>query len=98
MFSEGKKDEAKALLQQALKRLEGSSKFTLRTLALSHYQMLGLLRTDSKLRSDYKALLEKLMEAEPEFAKYVESHDLGQIWDDGRTLWERTMCLPGYYA
>ena len=98
LFSEGKKDEAKALLQQALKRLEGSSEFTLRTLALSHYQMLGLLRTDSKLRSDYKALLEKLMEAEPEFAKYVESHDLGKIWDDGRTLWERTMCLPGYYA
>lgn len=98
LFSEGKKDEAKALLQQALKRLEGSSEFTLRTLALSHYQMLGLLRTDSKLRSDYKARLEKLMEAEPGFAKYVESHNLGQIWDDGRTLWERAMCLPGYYA
>ena len=98
LFSEGKKDEAKALLQQALKRLEGSSEFTLRTLALSHYQMLGLLRTDSKLRSDYKALLEKLMKTEPRFAKYVESHNLGKIWDDGRTLWERVMCLPGYYA
>ena len=98
LFSEGKKDEAKALLQQALKRLEGSSKFTRRTLALSHYQMLGLLRTDSKLRSDYKALLEELMEAEPGFAKYVESHNLGKNWHDGRTLWERAMCLPGYYA
>ena len=98
LFSEGKKDEAKALLQQALKRLEGSSEFTRRTLALSHYQMLGLLRTDSKLRSDYKALLEELMEAEPGFAKYVESHNLGKNWHDGRTLWERAMCLPGYYA
>ena len=98
LFNERKKDEAKALLQQALKRLEESSEFTLRTLALSHYQMLGLLRTDSKLRSDYKARLEKLMEAEPGFAKYVESHNLGNIWDDGRTLWERAMCLPGYYA
>ena len=98
LFNEGKKDEAKALLQQSLKRLEGSSEFTLRTLALSHYQMLGLLRTDSKLRSDYEALLEKLMEAGPRFAKYVESHNLGKIWGDGRTLWERAMCLPGYYA
>ena len=98
LFSEGKKDEAKALLRQAVNRLEGSSEFTLRTLALSHYQMLGLLRTDSKLRSDYKARLENLMEAGPEFAKYVESHNLGKIWDDGRTLWERAMCLPGYYA
>lgn len=98
LFNEGKKDEAKALLRQALKRLEGSSEFTRRTLALSHYQMLGLLRTDAKLRSDYKALLEKLMEAGPGFAKYVESHNLGKIWDDGRTMWERAMCLPGYYA
>ena len=98
LFNEGKKDEAKALLRQALKRLEGSSEFTRRTLALSHYQMLGLLRTDAKLRSDYKALLEKLMEAGPGFAKYVESHNLGKIGDDGRTMWERAMCLPGYYA
>ena len=98
LFSEGKKDEAKALLLQAVNRLEGSSEFTLRTLALSHYQMLGLLRTDSKLRSDYKARLGELMEAGPGFAKYVESHNLGQIWDNGRTLWERAMCLPGYYA
>ena len=98
LFNEGKKDEAKELLRQALKRLEGSSEFTLRTLALSHYQMLGLLRTESKLRGDYKALLEELMEAGPGFAKYVESHNLGKIWDDGRTLWERAMCLPGYYA
>lgn len=98
LFSEGKKDEAKVLLQQALKRLEGSSEFTLRTLALSHYQMLALLRTDSKLRSDYEALRKKLMEAGPRFAKYVESHNLGKIWHDDRTLWERAMCLPGYYA
>ena len=98
LFSEGKKDEAKELLQQALKRLEGSGEFTLRTLALSHYQMLGLLRTDSKLRSDYEALLEELMEAVPGFAKYVESHNLGNIWGDGRILWERAMCLPGHYA
>ena len=98
LFSEGEKDEVKALLQQALKRLEGSSEFTLRTLALSHYQMLALLRTDTKLRGDYKALLEELMEAGPGFAKYAESHNLGKIWDDGRTMWERAMCLPGYYA
>ena len=62
------------------------------------YRDMRLLRTDSKLRSDYKALLEKLMKTEPRFAKYVESHNLGKIWDDGRTLWERVMCLPGYYA
>lgn len=98
MFSEGKKDEAKALLQQAVKRLERSSEFTLCTLALSHYQMLAQLRTDSKLRSDYEALLEELIEAGPGFAKYAESHNLGKIWDDGRTLWERAMCLPGCCA
>ena len=99
LLKEERKDEAKKLLLAASKQLAGSRQFTLRSLALSPYQMLGPLRTEPMLRSEYKTLLQELTAAEPGFAEYVERLDLQQIWDnDGKTLWQRALCLPGYYA
>ena len=99
LLKEERKDEAKKLLQAASKQLAESRQFTLRTLALSPYQMLGPLRTEPMLRSKYKALLRELTADEPGFAEYVERLKLQQIWDnDGKTLWQRALCLPGYYA
>ena len=100
LYLEGQKDEARALLTKVSQQLEAkNNKFAIRTLAVAPYQMLGLLRSDGKLHSDYETFLAELTTTEPGFADYVAKHRLQKIWQPkAKTMWERAVCLPFYYA
>ena len=99
LYLEGQEAEARELLTKVIKQLKAkNNRFTERTLAVAPYQMLGLLRSDGKLHSDYAALLADLNTV-PGFADYVVKNRLQKIWQpEAKTMWKRAVCLPFYYA
>jgi hypothetical protein len=94
-----KNNEAIVLLEDGIKMLiANKSEFTIRALSLPLYQMLALIKNVDK--KEYDELREQLFSECDSFKSYIvsKSPDLLKMMGKDKSLWDRAMSLPFYYA